>query len=120
MQLLCFFFKAIYHDEKEMAGKLDVAIYLSLESDPFLLCMKDMKGETINAVRIYPLQAEFQGQKTEGKNHHVQRESFMNKYLLLVPRRMACALPTPQRLGCHGLHGVCSSAQTLCPESAAF
>lgn len=50
-----------------MAGKIEIAIYLSLKSDPFLLCMKDIKGETINKVSIYPLQAEFQGQKTEKK-----------------------------------------------------
>lgn len=50
-------------DKKEMAGKMEIAIYFSRKLESFLPHMKDIKGEPINIVGIYSLQAEFQGKK---------------------------------------------------------
>ena len=40
-----------------MSSKIEIATYLLLKSDPFLLHLKDIKGKTVDTVGIYPLQA---------------------------------------------------------------
>lgn len=63
-----FLLLGIISDKKEMAGKMEIANYFSQKPEPFLLHMKDIKGESINIVGIYALQVEFQGKKTEKKS----------------------------------------------------
>lgn len=58
---------------------MEIAIYFSRKLESFLPHMKDIKGEPINIVGIYPLQAEFQGKKTEKKNHLAKGITVMSK-----------------------------------------
>lgn len=72
-----FLLLGIVSDKKETAGKMKIAIYFSQKPEPFLFHVKDIKGEPISRVGIYPV--EFQGKKTEKKNHLAKGITMMDK-----------------------------------------